>query len=165
MFNVENNNDFRLVLRNEIGRLVQLMEENGYDIEGFRLTFDNDKIYQEKWKPRHHFAKVYNTELANIIKNYKLDSYELSAILLLLPYVEYETNLIAEGGVALRKKDMAKVLDYSENKTDDVINSLVHKKILAKTKVGRTIIFHMNPYLAFRGIYLSPETESIFRNL
>ena len=60
---------------------------------------------------------------------------------------------------------MAKILDYSENKTDDVINSLVHKKILAKTKIGRTIIFHMNPHLAFRGIHLSPETESIFRNL
>ena len=57
------------------------------------------------------------------------------------------------------------VLDFSENKTDDVLNSLVNKKILAKTKVGRTIIFHMSPHLAFRGIYLSPETESIFRNL
>lgn len=162
---MENNNDFRLVLRNEIGKLVELMENHGYDTEGFRITFDDDKKNQEKWKPKTHFAKIYNNGLVNIIKNYNLDSYELSTILLLLPYVEYETNLIADGGVSLKKKDIIKILEFSENKTDDVLNSLVSKKILAKTKVGRTIIFHMNPHLAFRGIWLSPETESIFRNL
>ena len=82
-----------------------------------------------------------------------------------MPYVEYETNLIANGGVALRKKDIMKILNYSENKTDEILNSLVQKKLLAKTKVGRVVIFHMNPHLVFRGRYLSPETESIFRNL
>lgn len=156
---------FKMELRNRVGSVVEDLENEGYQREGFSLSFMEDRQNQPKWKPRTHFAKIYNNELANIIKNYKLDSYELSTILLLLPYVEYETNLIADGGVALKKKDIASVLEFSENKTDDVLNSLVNKKILAKTKVGRTIIFHMNPHLVFRGIYLSPETESIFRNL
>ena len=159
------NNDFRTVLRNEISKTVQLMEENGHDIEGFSLSFNDDKKLQDKWKSKSHFIKIYNSELVDVIKYYELDSYELSSILLLMPYVEYETNLIANGGVALRKKDIMKILDYSENKTDEILSSLVQKKLLAKTKVGRVVIFHMNPHLVFRGRYLSPETESIFRNL
>lgn len=159
------NQDFRLVLRSEISKLVQLLEDNGHDIEGFSLSFDDNKRSQAKWKSRHHFAKVYNSELIDVIKNYKLDSYELSAILLLLPYVEYETNLIADSGRALRRKDIIKIFDYSENKTISILNSLVEKKILARTKVGTAVIFHMSPHLAFRGVHLSSETESIFRDI
>ena len=160
-----NNQDFRLVLRDEVSKLVQLMEDSGHDVEGFSLTFNDNKKSKEKWKSRHHFAKVYNSELVDVIRNYDLDSYELSAILLLLPYVEYETNLIAEGGRALRRKELIKVLQYSENKTIQILDSLVKKKILARTKVGRSVIFHMSPHLAFRGVYLSSETESIFRDM
>ena len=159
------NNEFRAMLRSEILKIVQLAEDNGIETEGFSLMFERDRKKQEKWKPRSYFIKIYNNELVNVIKNYNLDSYELSVILLLLPYVEYETNLIAKDGVALRKKDIVKILDYSENKTEQILNSLVKKKILAKTKVGRSVIYHMNPHLVFRGIYLSPETESIFREL
>ena len=161
---MSNNNDFRIILRNEIGRTVKLMKENGYETEGFTLSFNDNKKSQDKWKTKSYFIKLYNNELATTIKRYNLDSYELSSILLLLPYVEYETNLIAKEGVALRKKDIKKILNYSENKIDEILNSLVEKKILAKTKVGRIVIYHMNPHLAFRGIYLSPETESIFRD-
>jgi hypothetical protein len=89
----------------------------------------------------------------------------LSSILLLLPCVEYETNLIAIDGIALNKKEIVELLKYSENKVDDILKSLVEKKILAKTKVGRNIIYHFNPYIEFRGQYLNPETESIFRDL
>ena len=162
---MSNDKSFKMELRNRVGGVVEDLENEGYKREGFALSFKDGNKDQPKWKPKSHFAKIYNNELVNVIKNYNLDSYELSAILLLLPYVEYETNLIADGGVALNKKSIVKVLDFSENKTDNVLNSLVSKKILARTKVGRNVIFHMNPHLTFRGVWLSPETESIFRNL
>lgn len=155
---------FKMEFRNRVSGVVEDMENEGYNKEGFMLSFTKDKK-GDKWKPKSHFIKLYNTGLVNMIKDYDLDSYELSSVLLLLPYVEYETNLIADGGVALKRKDISEIIKYSENKTDSILSSLVTKKVLAKTKVGRSIIYHINPNLAFRGTWLSPETESIFRNL
>jgi hypothetical protein len=150
---------FQTKLKAKIRDYVKELEQDGEKPESFSLAFTQPK--KEKWLKRSHFTKLYD-DMFEIIDEFNLDAYELATIFKLIRYVEYETNLLQKDGIALNKTDLIKILGYSENKIEDIIKNLVNKKILSKTKVGRNIIFHMNPYIAFKGEYLNPETESIF---
>jgi hypothetical protein len=154
--------DFEIKFREKMILAIRELEEEGYKNTGVQVIFNESK--KTKWKTKKHFIKVYD-EMFEMIKFYKLDAYELATIMQLMEFVEYETNLIAIDGVPLIKSDIIKILSFSETKVEEVIKSLVEKKILAKTKVGKKVIFHMNPRIAFRGIFLSKETESIFRDI
>ena len=135
-----------------------------------KKIIDDDKMLievknnnQKKWKSKSHFVKLYTNEIANLIIKAKLDAYESGLLLRLIPYLEYESNLIAVDGEFIDKKGIMEISGYSKHKASEVIESLVVKKVLSKTKVGRTLKYHLNPHLMFRGTFLSAETESIFR--
>jgi hypothetical protein len=150
---------FEIKLKAKIAEDVKELKKEGEIPKSFSIAFIQPK--KEKWLKRSHFTKLYD-DMFEIIDEFNLDAYELATIFKLIRYVEYETNLLQKDGIALNKKDLIEILKYSENKIEEIIKKLVSKKILSKTKVGRNIIFHMNPYIAFKGEYLSPETESIF---
>jgi len=160
----EQENQFERKLKHRVSQVIKDLVAEGEINPGVTLKVNNlegeNKII---WKPKSHFIKVYN-DMFEIIDDYKLDAYELATIIKLMQYVEYETNLICDDeGNSLKKKDLMKLLNYSENKLESILKKLVEKRVLAKTKIGREIIYHMNPNLAFRGKFISPETESIFR--
>jgi ribosome-binding factor A len=153
---------FENKLKEKIINAIHELEKEGYKNTGVQMVFNDSK--KVKWKHKKHFIKVYD-EMFDMIKFYKLDAYELATIMQLMEFVEYETNLIAMDGIPLNKSDIITILGYSESKAEEVIKNLVSKKILAKTRVGKNVIFHKNPRIAFRGIFLSKETESIFREI
>lgn len=157
-------NQFERKLKVKVSQAIKELVAEGEINPGVTLKVNHSEGERKTlWRSKSHFIKVYN-DMFKIIDDYKLDAYELATIMRLMQYVEYETNLICDDeGSALKKKDLMKLLDYSENKLENILKTLVEKRVLAKTKVGREIIFHMNPDLAFRGQFLSPETESIFR--
>lgn len=162
--NEQLDNQFERKLKVKVSQAIKELVAEGEVNPGVTLKVNHPEGESKTvWRQRSHFIKVYN-DMFKIIDDFKLDAYELATIMRLMQYVEYETNLICnEDGSSLKKKDLMKLLDYSENKLENILKTLVEKRVLAKTKVGREIIFHMNPNLAFRGHFLSPETESIFR--
>lgn len=160
----EENELFETKLRAKMSESIRELEEEGFKNPGVVMKVKNNEN-KKKWRNKSHFIKVYN-DMFDLIDKFKLDAYELATILKLMNYVEYETNLISySDGKALNKKDLVDVLGHSENKIDRIMRHLVEKKVLAKTKVGRKVIYHINPNIVFRGVFLSSETESIFRNL
>lgn len=161
---INKKDNFKDALRLKVLRSVSELMDEGYELENFDMHFNaSDDIDNSKWKSMHHSINIYKSEIANTLTECSMDSYGLSSILLLLPYLERYTNLIVINGKPANKQDMYQILKYSKNKVDSILNILVDKDLIRKVKSGNSCNYYLNPHLALNGEYVDVDTKLMFR--
>lgn len=111
------------------------------------------------------YIKVYAESLIRIMHENDLTKTDLTVMFLLIPYIRFESGLIAhENGKYLTMKSIIKLSSMSERAVYGSIEKLVQKKVFAKVRTGRDIKLYANPYVFMRGRNINRTLESMFRS-
>jgi Mn-dependent DtxR family transcriptional regulator len=95
----------------------------------------------------------------------KLTFTEAGAFIKLLPYIHYNQNTLSysKDGEFLKRKDIAKILGKSEERTKKILKKLCEVGAINKQKIGRENIYIVNERFAYIG--KMKNKKSIFTRL
>ena len=109
------------------------------------------------------FIKVYTKTMFTLAQS--LSGTENQFINYLLQYISYTSYVLANpDGKPLRRADIVKETGLKECWVDRVLESLVNKQVLAKTRTGGDLQFYANPYLFGKGKRVNSTIAKMFSN-
>lgn len=152
----------QLYIRNKIGsKMLECKEElKNEGIEMPNASFSVDSMNKVKLNPKDKFIKLFTNNI-NLID---LSIMEKGILTELTKYLNYEDTLLSYEGAPIKKRDFYTLLDLGKNAIDKYISQLIKKNVLFKCKCGRNTMYHMNPNIYYKGIYIDNSLLNIFTN-
>lgn len=109
------------------------------------------------------YIKVYIDSFSKLPIDESLIPADMSVLFTLIPYIRYETGLIAyDNGRFINQDGIVSLSGLSESTVLRSVEKLVKKKILAKVRTGKEVKFYANPYIFMRGKMVNKTLHSIF---
>lgn len=94
-----------------------------------------------------------------------LTGIEVQVLMYLINFISYGSCLLThDNGKVLTSKSISSYFDTTIKWTRNILNSLVNKQILSKSRTGRSIAYIMNPYVFSRGKRVSNDIVKLFEN-
>ena len=141
--------------------------EVAYELhEGDSIKIDRkeQKEYRanhRKIKQKDKFVKVWCDTISLLAQeNFTASQYKI--IFVALSYVEQTSGVLVEDGVNISKGRFMELTGLTENTFDTAINRFIKSKIMARTKVGRSNVYLLNPYIFMNGQYINDTLFRIF---
>jgi hypothetical protein len=132
--------------------------QNGYESEQDESVPEGHSI----WQPESDFVKLYPDALNRI--SFRLSGAEAMTLMRLVPFIDYESGMLKHDKRPLIMKDIIEMTGYSKVTVIGIMDKLVSERILAKTRVGRTFEFFVNPYIFFKGKYINNTLIDMFKD-
>jgi hypothetical protein len=135
------------------------------------LALDNDESADENcdvpegntvWTPEEDFIKIYPDALNKI--SFRLSGSETLTLFKLIPHINYQSGMLMREKRPLISKDIIELTGFSKVTVISIVERLVEERILAKTRVGRTYEFFVNPYIFFKGKYINHTLLDMFKD-
>lgn len=115
------------------------------------------------WKTGHKFVKIYVDSVREVIP--ELTSAETFAVMSVISYIDYYSNMLkAVDKTPLNTADISTITGFSEKHTINLMDSLVTKKIFARTRVGRSYQYFANPFIFTKGNRINATLFAMFKN-
>jgi hypothetical protein len=114
------------------------------------------------WTPEEDFIKIYPDALNKI--SFRLSGSETLTLFKLIPYINYQSGMLVREKRPLISKDIIELTGFSKVTVIAIVEKLVEERILAKTRVGRTFEFFVNPYIFFKGKYINHTLLDMFKD-
>lgn len=171
------------VILTEMKKTTTRLQKNGVDLTGTyfgindkvrsmgNLALDNDENAKEDseipegntvWTPEEDFIKIYPDALNKI--SFRLSGSETLTLFKLIPHINYQSGMLVREKRPLISKDIIELTGFSKVTVIAIVERLVEERILAKTRVGRTYEFFVNPYIFFKGKYINHTLLDMFKD-
>jgi hypothetical protein len=110
------------------------------------------------------FIKLY-LKAIDVLADENLNASEYRMCIKLLPYMRYESGLIAyENGRYLDKKTISEIMKLNIRSIERTLETLTDKKIFARTRMGNEIKYYINPFIFMKGTRINKTLYSMFEN-
>ena len=144
----------------ETGEIIDELEEGDCILRGRSKEKLQSLIQINKGK---QYVKVYVDSFMKLPTDESLSPSDMSVMFTLIPYIRYETGLIAyDNGKYINQEGVVSLSGLSEKTALCSVEKLVKKKILAKVRTGKEVKFYANPYIFMRGKMVNKTLHSIF---
>jgi DNA-binding MarR family transcriptional regulator len=106
--------------------------------------------------------RIDKEELTYAKNKYNVTNKELSLFYSLLEYMQYGTNIIVNNNKALNQKALTELLDLDRKTIYKNMADLESKHFIYSIKNGKNVLYTLNPYIVFGGIYLNLNAMILF---
>jgi hypothetical protein len=178
---VKNKADKDIILT-EMKKTTTRLQKSGVDLTGTyfgindkirsmgNLAIDDESAKEDPetpegnvvWTPEEDFIKIYPDALNKI--SFRLSGSETLTLFKLIPYINYQSGMLVKDKCPLISKDIIELTGFSKVTIIAIVERLVEERILAKTRVGRTFEFFVNPYIFFKGKYINHTLLDMFKD-
>jgi hypothetical protein len=155
----------KTIVFQEYQKTVNRLKERGVDIS--RVSFSYTEGIEEKdlirWGDDRPFVKVFLDYMPQLAL--KLTGGALATALRLAEYINYDSGMLSKrGGNPLSNDDIQEIMGYSKKTTIRVLDELVCRKVLCRTRAGHSYRYFANPYLFTRGKAINKTLDAMFKN-
>ncbi len=133
--------------------------------DSIRVDTKEQKEYRanhKEIKKDNLFIKTFKDTIIMLVKE-DLTKSEYKIILTSLAYIDMTSGILTENGTNIGKQRFMELVDISHNTFTESINHLIELKIMARTKVGRTNVYLVNPFIFMNGKYINATLYRIFK--
>lgn len=135
----------------EIGDFIKQYLKKDEDNTLTASLFVKD-VKKQHWKPKDHFTKVFNLEIAHAVEQYGITKSELAFLYSLSPYLKWEMNLIVDlEDNPLNQISLATLLDIDRRTVNRNMKNLRGKLAIVSYELGKETFYLVNPYLLYCG--------------
>jgi hypothetical protein len=157
----------------EFKKAAETLKSKGVDMTGTYFGCKNEYSNSEHaeaalidkipWEVDGSFTKVVDVEICNLAL--RLTGAETALVFLLMPKIAYETGMLTKGGgVPVTMADIERMSNLSMRTVIKCMDGLVSKRVYARSKVGREYRYFANPYIFFKGKYVSRTLIAMFKD-
>jgi len=120
-------------------------------------------VKKTHWKPKDHFTKIFNFEIAHATKEYEITKSELAFLYSLSPYLKWEMNLIVDlEDNPLNQIGLADLLGIDRRTVNRNMKSLGSKLAIVSYELGKETFYLVNPYLMYCGQNINILVPKLF---
>lgn len=131
-----------------------------YDKHKFEIN--NDKIYDFGQSGKFNMFSTFSIEQ---LANEGLTSADYRVLLLMMSGVGYKTGYISMGNNhSMTPEWMAKKLDIHKKTVDKILKKLIDKGIIAIVVTEKKKSYFMNPYIQYKGRWISKDLYNMFKD-
>lgn len=115
------------------------------------------------WQTKDKFVKLYVDNLREIVS--ELTSAETFIVMSVVSYIDYYSNMLkGKNKQPLNTADISALSGYSDKHTISLMDSLVTKRIFARSRVGRSYQYFANPFIFTKGNRINATLFAMFKN-
>lgn len=150
------------VIGNEQGEAIYILKP-GESVAilnaGDRILRRDDLLNPERLVPiKMRFGKINPKAVVDWGMKYPM-------ILLLLPYVQYQTGkLVYRNGVTINRTNLSKAVGLSRSTVDRQLKGLMEEDVIKGVRNGRDTIFYINPYVVHIGSKVRQSLVDLFKD-
>ena len=131
-----------------------------YDKHKFEIN--NDKVYDFGQSGKFNMFSTFSIEQ---LANEGLTSADYRVLLLMMSGVGYKTGYISMGNNhSMTPEWMAKKLDIHKKTVDKILKKLIDKGIIAIVVTEKKKSYFMNPYIQYKGRWISKDLYNMFKD-
>ena len=131
-----------------------------YDKHKFEIN--NDKVYDFGQSGKFNMFSTFSIEQ---LANEGLTGADYRVLLLMMSGVGYKTGYISMGNNhSMTPEWMAKKLDIHKKTVDKILKKLIDKGIIAIVVTEKKKSYFMNPYIQYKGRWISKDLYNMFKD-
>lgn len=162
MKKITKNNDYVCHLYNDLTGEIAYSLREGDSVKLYTREQKEYKANHIKIKEKSSFVKVYKDTIMLLI-NENLSKSEYEIIFIAMTYLDTTSGILTENGVNINKIRFMELTNLSHNTFTNSINHLIDLQIMARTKIGRTNVYLLNPFIFLNGVYINATLYGIFK--
>ena len=127
-----------------------------------KFEINNDKIYDFGQSGRFNMFSTFSIEQ---LANEGLTGADYRVLLLMMSGVGYKTGYISMGNNhSMTPEWIAKRLDIHKKTVDKILKKLIDKGIIALNVTEKKKSYFMNPYIQYKGRWISKDLYNMFKD-
>lgn len=153
-----------------VRRLIDIdTGELAYELRGgdqLKLTTKEQLEYKKNHKTIKKSGEwgKYFVDSMEILSHIDFTSSESRIIFTALRFVDYNSGILIEDKVSISKGRFIELVDISENTFDRSMRNLIYNQVIARTKIGRTNVYLLNPFIFMKGAYINATLYKLFKD-
>lgn len=122
-----------------------------------------EKEHTIPWKTKDQFVKLYVDNLRSVVS--ELTGSETMVMMFMVSYIDYYSNMLRdEDDFPISNKDITRLTGFTERHVNELMDSLVAKRIFARNRVGRSYQYFANPFVFTKGNRINATLYAMFKN-